>query len=223
MDFNIVLEHYRLLVSGLGVTIQLTIFSVSIGFLLALVLTFLRSSKSFLAKIVQFYIYCIRGTPLLIQLFLIYYGLPQFDFISKTFLWEAFKEPYFCALLALTLNTSAYGSEIIRGGIQRTPKTEIEAAIAFGLNKHQTYFHIIMPSVIYRILPAYFNEIILMLHATSLVSIITIIDLTGAARIINSTYYAPFEAFISVGAIYLFLTILLVGGFSIIEKKFRIV
>lgn len=220
MDFSIIIDNLHRYQSGLWITCQLTLLSVSIGLVLAIIIALMHdSANQWIRLFARSYIYVLRATPLLVQLYLVYYGLSQFEGIRESWLWVFFREPYFCALLTLTLNTSAYGGEIIQGAIKQTSKYEVDAAQAFAMSKWQCYRRVIFPSVIRRALPAYFNEIILMLHATSLVSTITIIDITGVARTIYARYYAPFEAFISAGIIYLILTMILVSLFRLVEKR----
>ncbi|KKP17403.1 amino acid ABC transporter permease [Vibrio cholerae] len=162
------------------------------------------------------YIYFLRGTPLLVQLYLIYYGMDQW-FPVKDTLWE---HAWFCALVAFILNTSAYTAEIIRGAINGLPKGEVEAAKAYGMSRFQTYQRIILPSALRRSLPAYSNEVIFMLHGSAVAGIVTIMDLTGAARLVNSRYYAPFEAFLSAGLFYMALTFIILWCFKQAEQRF---
>ena len=152
-------------------------------------------------------------TLLLVQLFLIYYGAGQWTWLRESAAWELFSQAWFCAILAFTLNTGAYTAEIIRGSINAMPKGQIEAAYAYGMSKMTTLRRIILPNSFRRALPAYSNEVIFMLHGSAVAGVITIVDLTGAARIVNSRYYSPFEAFLAAGLVYMCLTFLLVGGF----------
>jgi octopine/nopaline transport system permease protein len=149
------------------------------------------------------YTFIFRGTPLLVQIFLIYYGLGQFDLVRESFLWTFFREPFWCAILALTLNTGAYTGEIIRGGIQAVPFGQIEAARACGMGRFLMFHRIVFPIAIRQALPAYGNELILMVKATSLASTITLLEVTGIARGIISTTFKPVEIFIVAGSIYL--------------------
>lgn len=220
MDYSIIIDNLGLFLQGLNLTIQFTFLSVLIGFALAIGLAVMRDSKyKIVSYPIQFYIYFLRGTPLLVQIYLIYHGLAQFSLVRDTFLWVLFKEAYFCGLLAWTLNTSAYGAEILRGAFKNTPKGEVEAAIAFGMSKFQVFWRITFPSSIRRAFPAYSNEIILMLHATSLASTITLIDLTGAARLVYEQHYAPFVAFTFVGLVYLMITMILTWVFKWFERN----
>ena len=221
MDFSIIFDNLPLLFKGLGLTLQLLAISLIIGFVLAIPLAIMAASKNAWVRIpVKIYIYIFRGTPLLIQMFIIYYGLAQFDWLRESVLWIVFKEAYWCAIIAFALNTAAYTTEIFRGAIEQTPKGEIEAAQACGMSRWDQYRHIILPSALRRSIPMYGNEVIFMLHATVLAGVITLVDLFGAAKIINSRYYAPFESFISAGIFYLALTFMIVFIFKLAEGHF---
>ena len=220
MDFSIITDNIGIYLEGLNNTIQLVSISLLIGFLIAVPLAVLRTSKNyFITAPIRVYVYFFRGTPLLIQLFLIYYGLGQFEWIQSSFMWYFLQEAYFCALLAFTLNTCAYTTEIIRGAIEATPHGEVEAAKSMGMSKIIMLKRVILPSAFRRALPAYGNEIIFMLHASALASVITIIDITGAARIINSRYYSPYEAFITAALFYMAITFIIVFLLKKLELK----
>ena len=196
---------------GLKNTVILVSISLLIGLVLAVPLAVLRTSKNYLIQApIRAYIYFFRGTPLLVQMFIIYYGFGQFEVIKSSFLWPFFREAYFCALFAFTLNTGAYTTEIIRGAIKATSIGEIEAAKAAGMSRMLMLRRIVLPSAFRRALPSYSNEIIFMLHGSSLASVITIIDITGAARIINSRFYSPYEAFLMAAVMYMSITFLIV-------------
>ena len=221
MDFSIIFDNLPLLFKGLGLTLQLLIISLIVGFVLAIPLAIMAASKNAWLRIpVKTYIYIFRGTPLLIQIFIIYYGLAQFDWLRESVLWIVFKEAYWCAIIAFALNTAAYTAEIFRGAIEQTTKGEVEAAEACGMSRFDQYRHIILPSALRRSIPMYGNEVIFMLHATVLAGVITLVDLFGAAKIINSRYYAPFESFISAGIFYLVLTFTIVFIFKLAEGHF---
>ncbi len=220
MDISIILDNSSVYLEGLKNTILLVSVSLFIGLMFAVPLAILRNSDNpFYQMPVRAFIYFFRGTPLLVQMFLVYYGFGQFDFIKESFLWPLFKEAYFCALLAFTLNTCAYTTEIFRGAIKATPHGEIEAAMASGMSRALMLRRIILPSAFRRALPAYSNEIIFMLHGSSLASVITIIDITGAARIINSRYYSPYEAFLTAALLYMSLTFILVFLIKRLENR----
>ncbi|AOW82256.1 ABC transporter permease [Vibrio mimicus] len=217
MDFSLIIESLPVYLSGLWTTVWLVSLSLVIGLMCAIPLAIARNSKQKLLSYPAWgYIYFLRGTPLLVQLYLIYYGMDQW-FPVKGTLWE---HAWFCALVAFILNTSAYTAEIIRGAINGLPKGEVEAAKAYGMSRLQTYKRIILPSALRRALPAYSNEVIFMLHGSAVAGIVTIMDLTGAARLVNSRYYAPFEAFLSAGLFYMALTFIILWCFKQAEKRF---
>ena len=204
MNFGLMIETFPKLLSGLNLTIQLVTISLFLGFCLAIGMALLRlSNNTFLSFFAKTYVFYIRGTPLLVQIFLIYYGIAQFEIIRETFVWSFFKEAYWCGILALTLNTCAYSSEIIRGGIQSVPFGQIESAKSVGMSRFLLYRRIILPIAFRQALPAYGNEIILMVKATSLVSTITLMEVTGIARLIIAKTFSPVEIFIVAGLIYL--------------------
>lgn len=211
MDFSIILENISIYFEGLKNTVILVSISLVLGLMIAVPLAILRNyGNSFVQYPIRAFVYFFRGTPLLVQMFLIYYGFGQFDLIKESFLWPFFREAYFCALFAFTLNTAAYTTEILRGSIKATPHGEIEAAMAAGMSRFLMVKRIILPSAFRRALPAYSNEIIFMLHGSSLASVITIVDITGAARIINSRFYSPYEAFLTAAVFYMAITFLIV-------------
>ena len=205
---------------GLVTTTQLVFLSLVIGLVLAIPLAIGRSSgPRWISLPIYLYTYVFRGTPLLIQLYIIYYGVVFFDGIQETFLWPMLREAFYPALIAFTLNTAAYTTEIFRGAIKATPRGEIEAARAYGMSQALTMRRIIMPSAFRRALPAYGNEVIFMLHASAIASVVTLMDLTGAARFVYARFYAPFEAFLFVAAIYLCLTFAILYFFRWLEKR----
>lgn len=222
MEFDIILEHDNLLLywQGLLTTLKLLGLSVSIGLLLSLPLAILRVSRSWWVSMpVWCFTYVIRGTPMLVQLFLIYYGLAQFEFIRQSWAWQFLSEAWFCAVLALIINTTGYTTEMIAGAIRTTNHGEIEAARSMGMDKTTLFRRILLPSALRRSLPAYSNEVIMMLHGTSLASVVTLMDITGAAGRIYSTYYLPFEAFLTAGLMYLCLTFVIVRLFKLAERR----
>ncbi|EJL6703090.1 ABC transporter permease [Vibrio cholerae] len=217
MDFSLIIDSLPIYLSGLWTTVWLVSLSLVIGLLCAIPLAIARNSKQKWFSLPAWgYIYFLRGTPLLVQLYLIYYGMDQW-FPVKDTLWE---HAWFCALVAFILNTSAYTAEIIRGAINGLPKGEVEAAKAYGMSRFQTYQRIILPSALRCSLPAYSNEVIFMLHGSAVAGIVTIMDLTGAARLVNSRYYAPFEAFLSAGLFYMALTFIILWCFKQAEQRF---
>jgi arginine/ornithine transport system permease protein len=226
MEFDVILrpENLRLYAEGTLNALALLAASLLSGGLLALPLAVARVSQSrWLSAPVWLFTYVLRGTPLLIQVYLIYYGLGQMEYIQarwdNAWPWMWFKEPFFCAALAFALNTCAYTVELLAGAIRDTAPGEIEAAQACGFSRWTTLRRIVLPSALRRSLPGYSNEVIMMLHSTSLASAVpALLDITGAARSIYSDFYLPFEAFITAGAIYATLTLLLVGAFQLAER-----
>jgi len=222
MDFEVIIKYLPLYLRGLQTTIILVAISLVLGLCLAIPIALLATSKnkwvSFLPKA---YIYFFRGTPLLVQMFLIYHGMGQFEVIRESFLWVIFKEAYACALIAFALNTAGYTGEILRGTIEQTAFGEIEAAKSCGMSTAMIYRRIILPSTFRRALPAYGNEVIFMLHGSSLAGLITIVDLFGAAKIVNARNFVPFESFITAGVIYLIVTFLIVWVFKRAERHWH--
>jgi len=219
MDYEIIINNLPLYLNGLLVTIQLVVIALVSGFGLAVPLALMAVSKtSFLRYPSKAYIYFFRGTPLLVQMFLLYYGMSQFEVIRESVLWMLFKEAYWCAIIAFALNTAGYTAEILRGAIEQTPFGEIEAANASGMSKSTLYRRIILPGSFRRALPAYGNEVIFMLHGSALAGVITIVDLFGAAKIVNSRYFVPFESFITAGFFYLCCTFCIIWFFKWVEK-----
>lgn len=222
MDFGILWEadNYRLYLDGILVTLKLLLLSVSVGLVLSIGLAVLRVSKNrMVSGPVWLFTYVIRGTPALLQLYLIYYGLSQFDWIRASFAWSYLQDATFCAWLAFVLNTTAYTTEMLAGAIRTMPHGEIEAAKSVGMGKWLTLRRIVLPSALRRSLPPYSNEVIMMLHTTSLASTVTLLDVTAAADRLYSTYYMPFEPFIAAAAIYLILTFTLVRLFRLAENR----
>jgi arginine/ornithine transport system permease protein len=219
-DYNVIWDSLPLYFAGLLTTLQLLGIALAFGLLAALPLGLMRvSKKSWVNLPAWLYTYVIRGTPMLVQLYLIYYGLAQFAVIRESFMWPWLSSATFCACLAFAINTSAYTAEIIAGSLKATPAGEIEAARAMGMSKAKMYRRILLPSALRRALPQYSNEVIMMLQTTSLASSVTLVDITGAARAVNSESFLPFEAFITAGVFYLCLTFILVRLFKLAERR----
>lgn len=220
MDFDLMAEAFPKILDGLSVTIILSASSLFLGFFLAVGIALMRLSRfRLLSGFAYGYVYVFRGTPLLVQIFLIYYGSGQFAFIRESFLWPFLREAWWCAILALTLNTGAYTSEIIRGGILSVPFGQIEAAKACGMNALLRFRRIIFPQAIRQALPAYGNEIILMVKSTSLASTITLLEMTGIARKMISQTYKPLEIFLVAAVFYLVLVFVITRTIAFIEQK----
>jgi len=221
MNVHVILDNWRFLAEGVILTIEITLLSLAIGFVLAVPAALMRVSRNPLISMpVYAYIFYFRGTPLLVQLFLIYYGSGQFrEQLEAIGLWQFFREPYFCAVLTLALNTTAYTAEILRGAIQAVPHGEVEAARACGMSGALLYRRIILPKAFRVGLPAYTNEVVFLFQATSLVSIISLLDLTGVARILISRSFAAYEIWIFAGAVYLAISYALIFFFRKVEHR----
>lgn len=220
MNLEVIWQSLPMYAGGAWVTLQLLVLALVAGGIAALPLAVLRSLPSPWAwRPVWAFTYVIRGTPLLVQLFLLYYGLAQFEAVRESALWPALKSPWFCAIAALAINTAAYTAEILHGAIKAVPAGEVEAARAYGFSRWGTFGRVLLPQAMRRALPAYGNEVVLMLHATALASVVTLHDLTGVAREVNSVHYLPFEAFITAAACYLVITFVLVALFHAAERR----
>ena len=219
---SLIYKNFFIVLSGLDNTILLLLISLPLGFVLALIFALGRVSKiKILSRTIASYIFIIRGTPLLVQIYLIYFGLGSVKFIRESFLWYALKEPFWCGVIALTINTVAYGAEIFRGGIQSIEKGQVESGLSLGFGKFMLLRKIILPIAIRKVLPSYGNELILMVKATSLVSLTTYMEMTGLARKIMAKTFAPVEAFIAAGLLYLFLNFLMVQFVKYLEWKYN--
>jgi len=209
------------LLSATVITLKLLSASLFFGLFIGLLFAILRLNKNpIINKFAYGYSYVFRGTPLLVQIFIIYFGLGQIEYFRSTFLWVVFKEPYWCAIIAFALNTGAYTSEILRSAFQTIKPGFIEAGKSLGISNKIIFYKIQIPIAIKQSLPAYGNEIILMLKGTSLASTVTLLDLTGVAKYIISTTFKPIEVFIVAGSIYLFLTFLVHNLIKFLEKKY---
>ena len=218
-DLDLILQSLPLMLAGFGVTLQLLLVSGILGLILAILLLLMRiSGKFYLDWVAQVYIYIFRGTPILVQIFIIYYGLPQFDAIRDSIFWHVLREPTGCAILALTLNTGAYVSEILRGGVLGVDKGLLEAGSALGMSARQKFIYITAPLATRLSLPAYSNDVISLLKSTALASTITITDMTGIARTIVADTYAPYEVFISLAIVYMIFTFGIQRLFGLIER-----
>ena len=223
LNVDVIASSLPMYVVGTWVTLKLLFVALIAGLAVAIPLAVLRaSSNPWVSRPVWLFTYVFRGTPLLVQLFLIYYGLAQFSWMRESIVWPLFSSAWFCAMLAFAINTCAYTTEIIAGAISATYHGEVEAAKSMGMSPITLYRRIVLPSALRRSLPAYSNEVIMMLHGTSLASIVTLMDITGAAREVNSQFYLPFEAFITAAGFYLVLTFMLVSLFHLAEKRWLV-
>ena len=223
MRFELMYESFFKIVEGIPLTLQVVSISTILGIFLAVAVALMRISGNRLMSLPAYYfVYLIRGTPLLLQLYFVYYGLSQFEAIRESILWPILKEPYWCGIITLTISTGAYSSEIIRGGILSVSKNYIEASGALGLSQIKTFMLITLPITVRQALPAYGNELILMVKATSLISIVTLMEITGIARTIISKTYAPVEIFLVAGSIYLVINFIIVMFVNLAERRLGI-
>jgi arginine/ornithine transport system permease protein len=219
MNVDAIIESLPLYAQGAWTSVQLMVLSVVCGGVVALPLALARvSPKTWLWAPVAAFTWIFRGTPLLVQLFLIYYGAAQFDWVRNGVAWPWLSSAWFCAVLAFALNTCAYTIEILAGALRTTARGEIEAGRSLGMSRLTLTRRILLPSALRRALPAYSNEVVMMLHSTSLASIVTLLDLTGAAREVNSRFFVPFEAFSTAAVCYLLLTFALLALFRRAER-----
>jgi polar amino acid transport system permease protein len=219
-DLDLILDSIPKMLMGIGLTFQLLFLSLLLGTALAIILLIMRiSGRWYLAWPTMAYIYIFRGTPILVQIFIIYYGFPQLEFIREGIFWPILREPFGCAIVALTLNTGAYVSEIFRGGVIGVDRGLKEAGAALGLSVTHRFIYITAPIAIRLCLPAYSNDVISLQKSTALASTITLLDMTGIARTIVAETYAPYEVFVSLMVIYLILTWVIQRTFGWIEKR----
>jgi His/Glu/Gln/Arg/opine family amino acid ABC transporter permease subunit len=222
MNVALMWEYLPQLLTGAVLSVQLVLVSGILGVVIALPLAVGRLSRNpLIAAFPYAYIFFFRGTPLLVQLFLVYYGLSQFEFIRNSVLWPILREPYWCAVITMSMHTGGYIAEILRGAIQAVPVGEIEATRALGMSRYTAFRRIILPRAARIAWPAYGNEVILMLKGSALASTITLLELTGMARTIIAKTYTPVEIFTAAGAIYLLLSFIMVQGFRFVERRWN--
>ena len=221
MDIELMITSFPKLLNATLITLKLLSVSLILGLFIGLGFAILRmNNNKLINKFAYGYSYIFRGTPLLVQIFIIYFGLGQIEYLRTTFLWVVLKEPYWCAIIAFSLNTGAYTSEILRSAFQTIKPGYLEAGKSLGIPSKIIFTKIQIPIAIKQSLPAYGNEIILMLKGTSLASTVTLMDLTGVAKYIISTTFKPVEVFIVAGGIYLFMTFIIHNVIKYLEKKY---
>ena len=221
MDIELMITSIPKLLNATLITLKLLSVSLILGLFIGLGFAILRmNNNKLINKFAYGYSYIFRGTPLLVQIFIIYFGLGQIEYLRTTFLWVVLKEPYWCAIIAFSLNTGAYTSEILRSAFQTIKPGYLEAGRSLGIPSKIIFTKIQIPIAIKQSLPAYGNEIILMLKGTSLASTVTLMDLTGVAKYIISTTFKPVEVFIVAGGIYLFMTFIIHNVIKYLEKKY---
>lgn len=221
MDLELIAENWGLFANGLWTTVWLVSLSLILGSLAAIPLALAQAYRvPVVGRISAGFSYAIRGTPLLIQVYLLYYGLAQFEVIRESFLWPVLKNAQTCALIGFAMNSAAYTSEILRGAIVAIPRGLSEAALALGLSRWKAIRLVVLPLAIRRSLPAYSNEVIFMVHASVIASTITVVDILGAGRQLNSTYYVIYEGFLTAALLYMALVLLVSLLFRTLEIRF---
>jgi arginine/ornithine transport system permease protein len=221
IDWSVVTGALPAFAGGIRVTLTLLAISLATGLLLSVPLAVARvSPRKWLSGPVWLYTYVIRGTPLLVQLFMVYYGLAQFEWLRESAAWVVLKSAWFCAWLVFALNTTAYTTEIFAGALRALPPGDLEAARSLGMSEFQIYRRILLPGALRRALPQYGNEVVMMLHATAIASTVTLVDVTRVARDVYYNHLLPMEAFGIAAVVYLMLTAVLVGGFRLLEARY---
>ena len=219
---DIVGEYWWDFLTGTWLTVQLVAIAGVLGLVVAVPVALARLSENrAIYGLATAYSIFFRGTPLLVQIFLIYFGLGQFDFVRSSFLWPLLREAYVCALITFTLNTAAYSGEVLRGGILAVPRGEVEAARAVGMSTFTTYRLVILPRAFSVALPAYSNEVIILMKGTALASTITLLELMGMAQLAASDTYQPILVFGIAGVIYYLLTLVITGVFRALERRYN--
>ena len=221
LDFMLVFDHIEKFFYGALLTIEITFLALLIGGAMAVPLAIARAYRHpWLNGPIFGFTYFFRGTPLLVQTYLVYYGLAQFDFVRESFLWgPILSNAWWCALITFSLNTAGYTTEFLRGAIENTPKGEIEAARACGMSQTRMIWRIVLPSAFRRALPAYSNEVIFMLHSSVVLSTITLQDILGVGRWLNGRYYLAYEGFVTAMVFYMVLVFFISTGFRLWEKR----
>ncbi len=220
IDWVVITSSIPAFLSGLKITLILLALSCASGFVLSIPLAVARVSaqRRFWLPVFLF-TYIMRGTPLLVQMFMVYHGLAQFEAVRDSFAWVALKSPWFCAWLVFTLNTSAYTTEIFAGALKATPSGELEAARSLGLTESAIYRRILLPSALRRALPQYGNEVVMMMHATAIASTVTLVEITRVARDVYYNHLTVTESFGVAAVIYFVLTFSIAGLFKLVENR----
>nr|WP_321400814.1 ABC transporter permease [uncultured Desulfobacter sp.] len=220
MDFTLMIDSLPKLLNASGMTLLLVSMDLCLGIIFAVAVALCRVSKNpLLRKPAYVFIFFVRGTPLLVQIFLIYYGLSQFEWIRESFLWPVLREPFWCALIAFWMNGAGYIGELFRGAIEAVPKGQIEAGLAMGMTRFTLYRRIILPQAIRIALPAYSNEIVYTIKDSSLASTITLLELTGMARNMVARTYKPVEIFMVAACIYLIMVFVATRLAKYVERR----
>jgi arginine/ornithine transport system permease protein len=220
IDFVLILSHWDIFLQGMLNTVALVLIGLSFGAVIALPMAIARWRGTPVASpLVGAFVYVFRGTPMLVQAYLIYYGLAQFEWVRDSVLWIVLKEPWYCCALAFAINSAAYQVEIYRGGLDAVPRGEVEATIAMGMSRTLALRRIILPSALRRCLPMIGNESLFLLHGSAIASMLTVIDVLGAGRKLNAQYYLAYEGFLAATVIYMVLVWAITRILAQVERR----
>jgi arginine/ornithine transport system permease protein len=201
-------------------TVVLVVIGLTVGAMIALPMAIARWQRTALVSpIVGAFVYVFRGTPMLVQAYVIYYGLAQFEVVRDSVLWMVLREPWWCCAIAFAMNSAAYQVEIYRGGLDAVPKDEIEATAAIGMTQSIALRRIILPSALRRCLPMLANESLFLLHGSAIASMLTVIDVLGAGRKLNAQYYLAYEGFVAATVIYMVLVWMITRALALVERR----
>jgi arginine/ornithine transport system permease protein len=220
VDFILILSHWEIFLTGIRNTVLLVMTGLSLGAAAALPMAIARWRRTpLLSESIGAFVYVFRGSPMLVQAYILYYGLAQFDAVRESFLWPVLREPWWCAAIAFSINSAAYQVEIYRGGLDAVPRGEIEATAALGMPRLTALRRVIVPSALRRSLPMLGNEAIFLLHGSAIASMLTIIDVLGAGRRLNAEYYLAYEGFLAATLIYMVLVFLITRLLAAVERR----
>jgi len=223
MDFQVIADNLPLMWEGFQMTVELFALTSVAALLLAVPVAMCLISRYAWARLpfawgVRF----LRGTPSMVQLFILYYGLAQFDWLRDSWAWPILRSAYWCALIGLILNSTAYNAHILRGAILAVPAGQIEAGRACGMSGWTIYRCITLPAALRLALPALGNELIKNMKRTAIASTITINELTGTASLIVSRTLAPYEIFATAALFYLLLTFVVTRAVNWLERRLAV-
>jgi His/Glu/Gln/Arg/opine family amino acid ABC transporter permease subunit len=220
MDFDFIQRILGNLFNGVLVTIFLVVTTMICGNALAVPVALARVSRHWWLKAPAFlYILFMRGTPLIVQMYMIYYGLAQFPGVRHSVLWPILRDPVWCAFISLSINTAAYSGEVLRGAIQAVPRGEVEAARSVGMRRGLMMRRIVLPIALRQSLPIFANETVLLLKASAIVFTITVRDLMGEANIVRAQTFRTYEPLLTAALMYLVLTWIIARGFGWLESR----
>jgi len=210
----------RQIAHGVFITLVLMSASLCISYVLAVIFTIINyAGNKWLKKCLSAVIFLVRGTPLLVQIYLIYYGAGQFSGVRESVLWPILREPLFCAIIALSINSACYTTVLLEAALASIPENEMSACAALGMSKWQTFVYICFPRGMGIVLPAYSNEVMMLLKGTTLASTITLLDVMGVTQQLIAQSYAVIEWYLFAAMIYLSLNALITYGFSRLIKQ----